>query len=100
MSTYSFYIYITTNSEKSVLYIGMTNELIRRLDEHYQSRGQADKFAGRYYCCNLIYWEHHRYVQNAIDREKELKKWSRVKKEALIASFNPEWRFLNEEIKS
>ncbi|WP_460979709.1 GIY-YIG nuclease family protein [Spirosoma knui] len=61
----------------------MTNDLLRRLDEHYQSRGQADKFAGQYYCYNLIYWEHHRYVQNAIDREKEPKKMESGKERSL-----------------
>ena len=98
MSHYSFYVYITTNPEKTVLYTGMTNDLVRWMDEHYESRGSTEKFAGRYFCYNLIYWEHHRYVRNAIDWEKEIKGWRREKKIALIESFNPEWKPLNGEI--
>ena len=96
--TYSFYVYITTNPQKTVLYIGMTNDLVRRMDEHYQARGQAATFAGKYYCHRLIYWEFHQYVRNAIDREKEIKGWRREKKVALIKSINPDWQFLNDEI--
>ena len=98
MSPYTFYVYITTNSDKTVLYTGMTNDLVRRMQEHYESRGQADKFAGKYYCYNLIYWEYHQYVRNAIDREKEIKGWRREKKINLIESMNSEWKFLNDEI--
>ncbi len=98
MKDYTFYVYITTNPEKTVLYTGMTNDLIRRIDEHYESRGKPEKFAGKYFCYKLIYWEHHRYVRNAIDREKEIKAWRREKKVALIEETNPEWRFLNDEI--
>ncbi len=70
------------------------------MEEHYDSRGQNEKFAGKYYCYNLIYWEHHQYVKNAIAREKEIKGWRREKKLALIDSFNPERKFLNGEIQS
>ncbi|GAB3030121.1 GIY-YIG nuclease family protein [Spirosoma pulveris] len=98
MNKYAFYVYIVTNPEKTVLYTGMTNDLIRRLQEHYESRGQSEKFAGKYYCHWLIYWEHHQYVNNAIMREKEIKGWRREKKVALINSINPEWRFLNDDI--
>jgi putative endonuclease len=76
MSQYNFYVYITTNPERTVLYTGMTNDrnggpLVRRINEHYESRGKPEKFAGKYYCYNLIYWERHQYVRNAIDREKD-----------------------------
>lgn len=98
MKEHNYYVYITTNPSRNVLYIGMTNDLLRRVQEHYENRGKLDSFAGKYYCYNLIYWEHHRYVLNAIDREKELKGWMRAKKNALIAAFNPQWKFLNSEI--
>ena len=98
MPNYAFYVYITTNPDKSVLYTGMTNDLIRRLEEHYDSRGQSDKFAGKYHCYNLVYWEYHKYVSHAIEREKEIKGWRREKKISLIESLNPEWKFLNAEI--
>lgn len=57
MNPYTFYVYLTTNPEKTVLYTGMTNDLIRRMDEHHQARGKSNTFAGRYQCYNLIYWE-------------------------------------------
>ncbi|GAB4030840.1 GIY-YIG nuclease family protein [Spirosoma gilvum] len=91
-------MYITTNDTCNVLYIGMTNDLIRRMQEHFENKGKPETFAGKYCCYNLVYWEPHQYVLNAIDREKEIKKWRREKKEALIREFNPEMRFLNKEI--
>ena len=96
MWNYNFYLYITTNPVKTVLYIGVTNNLIRRLAEHTENKGDPKSFAGRYYCHNLVYYEHFSDICYAIAREKELKKWSRAKKEALISSVNPDWTFLNE----
>ena len=78
--------------------MGVTNNLSRRLEEHFENRGKPETFAGKYFCYNLVYWEHHQYVLNAIEREKEIKGWKRIKKEALISSFNDEWRFLNHEV--
>lgn len=98
MSGFSFYVYITTNPAKNVLYTGVTNDLVRRMQEHYDARGKDDTFAGKYFCYNLVYREFHKYIRNAIDREKEIKGWRREKKIALIESFNPEWLFLNGEI--
>ena len=66
---YNFWVYILTNWKKTVLYVGMTNNLQRRLTEHYQSRGKPETFTGRYYCYNLVYYEWYRYVDNAIIRE-------------------------------
>lgn len=90
-----FYTYITTNPGRTTLYIGMTNDLKERLIEHYNNRGDPETFAGRYYCYKLIYYEAYQTAQEAIEREKELKKWRREKKEALINTVNPEWEFLN-----
>lgn len=98
MWNYNFYVYITTNPEKTVLYIGVTNDLSRRLFEHHENKGHKKTFAGRYYCYNLVYYEHFHHIEHAIDREKEIKKWNRNKKNALIASINPGWKFLNEEV--
>ncbi len=92
---HSYYVYITTNPNKKVLYIGVTNNLARRLVEHYANKGTNLSFTGKYYAYNLIYCEHFRYINNAIAREKELKKWNRQRKETLIASKNPEWKFYN-----
>ena len=99
MKNHNYFVYITTNPAKTVLYIGVTNDLETRLQQHYDSRGKSKTFAGKYYCYHLIYWERFQYIDHAIEREKELKKWNRTKKEHLIATLNPEWRFLNEEIR-
>jgi putative endonuclease len=94
----SFFVYITTNPKKSTLYTGMTNDLGYRLIEHYLNRGDNATFAGRFYCYNLIYFEKHHTAIGAIEREKEIKNWTRQKKEDLIATENSQWVFLNNEV--
>jgi len=94
----SFYVYITTNPNRRVLYVGRTNDLQQRIIEHWLSRGKPETFAGKYYCYNLIYYEETPYVLNAIEREDQLKGWRRDKKIRLIDSFNPKWEFLNNEL--
>ncbi|ALD22269.1 GIY-YIG nuclease family protein [Hymenobacter sp. DG25A] len=89
-----YYTYITTNPARSVLYIGITNNLRDRLAQHYENRGQPQTFAGRYFCYHLIYFEEYTDSQTAIAREKELKGWTRTKKNALIATQNEQWEFL------
>jgi putative endonuclease len=79
-----------------VLYIGMTNDLERRGSDH--SLGRDSVFAKQYNANKLISFEEFPDPQNAIAREKQLKKWSRAKKEALIAKGNPEWRDLFPEM--
>ena len=98
MWNYNFYVYITTNPAKTVLYIGVTNDLNVRIEQHKENKGNPKSFAGKYFCYNLIYFEHFSHIEHAISREKELKKWRREKKVALIETDNPEWRFLNDEI--
>jgi putative endonuclease len=93
-----YYIYIVTNPERRVLYTGVTNDLPQRLAEHWLNRGQAKTFAGKYYCYNLIYYEYFPYIINALQREKEIKGWSRKKKLDLIKTKNPDWTFLNPSI--
>lgn len=96
---HNYWVYIVTNRNKTVLYTGVTNNLCRRLCEHYYHRGQQETFAGRYYCYNLLYHEWHQYILNAIAREKEIKNLLRAKKiNELIEAANPEWQFLNREI--
>jgi len=97
MWNYNFYTYITTNPEKTVLYVGVTNDITIRMLQHYENRGNDQSFAGKYYCYNLIYYEHFSHIEHAIQREKEIKKWRREKKIALIEALNPEWIFLNKE---
>jgi putative endonuclease len=98
MTSYCFYVYITTNPQKSVLYTGRTNHLEYRLIEHYLNRGKPDTFAGKYYCYNLLYFEDYQYVEDAILIEKEIKGWKRIKKLALIKDFNPSLKFLNAQV--
>jgi putative endonuclease len=90
---HNYYVYIATNSEKEVLYIGVTNSLVRRLLEHRDNRGTKKSFAGKYYCNKLVYYEHFTDVTQAIAREKQIKGWRREKKIALIESMNPDWNF-------
>jgi putative endonuclease len=98
MWNYNFYIYITTNPAKTTLYVGVTNNLDIRLQQHFENKGNPNTFAGKYHCYLLLYFEHFTHIEHAIDREKEIKKWRREKKEALIATTNPDWKFLNKEI--
>ena len=91
-------VYITTNYNRTVLYIGVTNNIVQRIKEHYLNRGNPKTFAGKYHCYYLVYFEVGNYIDRAIAREKELKGWLRKKKEALIVSENPKWRFLNDDI--
>jgi putative endonuclease len=86
-----FFVYITTNPAKTVLYTGVTNDLSRRMQEHYENRGKSKTFAGRYYCYKLIYFEESTDIIRAIEREKEIKNMSRKEKEKLIAQANPKW---------
>jgi putative endonuclease len=85
-----------TNKNKTVLYIGVTSDLQKRVYEHEHSL--IDGFTKKYNCYFLVYYEHFQQVEDAINREKQLKKWRREKKENLIKEINPEWRFLNEKI--
>jgi putative endonuclease len=92
-------VYIITNIGRTVLYTGVTNKLIQRLGEHRaDALGARHTFTGRYNCYYLVYWECFRYIDKAIAREKQIKGWSRAKKEALINDFNPQWEFLNDEV--
>jgi putative endonuclease len=94
MKQHDYYVYITTNPGKTVLYVGVTNNLLLRLEQHYENRGNTETFAGRYYCYKLLYWEHYKYVNDAIAREKELKTLTREKKMELIKSINPDLGFI------
>ncbi len=85
------YVYILTNPIRTVLYIGMTNDIERRMYEHSSNLGDVSKFTGRYQVDLLIYFEHCADAAQAIAREKQLKGWTRAKIEMLIHGFNPEW---------
>jgi putative endonuclease len=92
-------VYIVTNQYRTTLYIGVTNNLQRKISQHYLDSINAKKsFAGKYNCVYLVYYEIHDCPQTAINREKELKKWRRSKKNNLISSFNPKWETLNQQV--
>ena len=88
-----YFVYILSNWDDSVLYIGVTGNLIRRLHEHRNKL--ADGFTKQYNVHKLVYYEHTNDVYSAISREKQLKNWSRSKKISLIERMNPEWRDLS-----
>nr|WP_253403351.1 GIY-YIG nuclease family protein [Pontibacter sp. HSC-36F09] len=98
MIFHNYFVYILTNPKKTTLYIGITNDIVRRLEEHCENAGNPATFAGKYFCHLLMYYERFSSVEHAIAREKELKKWSRDKKDALINSTNPHWFPLNIEV--
>jgi putative endonuclease len=93
---YHFWIYIVTNRNHSVLYIGVTNSLSRRTWNHRE--GVCASFPARYQCQKLIYYEHYPDIRDAIARESQLKKWSRAKKIALINRMNPRWLDLGVDV--
>lgn len=88
-----YYVYILTNKSHSVLYIGVTNNLERRLFE--PKNHLISGFTDRYNVERLVYFEYTKDVRTAIEREKELKGWTRKRKEALIDSVNPQWKDLS-----
>jgi putative endonuclease len=94
-----YYVYILSNIHRQVLYIGVTNDIRRRISEHEEDSKKLKKtFAGKYNCVHLIYCESHLYVKDAIARETERKGWSREKKYNLVKTIHPELKFLNNEI--
>lgn len=98
MWNHNYYVYITTNPGKAVLYVGVTNDISVRMIQHKESKDTGKSFTGKYYCYNLVYYEHFFNIEHAIEREKEIKKWRREKKNALIESTNPKWLFLNDQL--
>jgi putative endonuclease len=90
------YVYILTNKSNKILYIGMTNNLIRRIFEHKNK--MVDGFTKEYNLSKLVYYETLVDAEVAIQREKQLKNWHRDWKINLITQFNPEWEDLSEGI--
>ena len=90
-----YFVYILTNKSSKVLYIGVTNNLERRMYEHKNK--MIDGFTKRYNLTKLIYFEEASDIRSAIEREKQLKNWHRDWKIKLINNFNPEWKDLSIE---
>ena len=91
-----YYIYILANKFNGTLYIGVTNNLIKRIYEH--KNNIADGFTKKYAIHNLVYYESYDSIENAIIREKQLKKWNRAWKINLIEKLNPKWKDLYVEL--
>ncbi len=91
-----FFVYILTNIARTVVYIGITNNLQRRIEEHRS--GIIDGFTKKYRCNILVYFEPVGEAYAAITREKEMKGWIRAKKNNLICSTNPDWKDVYESI--
>ena len=87
-----YYVYILTSYSNKVMYIGMTNDLKRRITEHKNE--QIDGFTKQYHVKKLVYFEEYSNPNEAIKREKELKGWRREKKNNLVETMNPEWKDL------
>ncbi len=90
-----YYVYILTNKTNKVLYIGVTNDLDRRIFEHKNKL--VEGFTKKYNLTKLIYFEATGDIRSAIEREKQLKNWHRDWKINLINSFNPTWKDLSED---
>ena len=90
-----YYVYILASKKHGVLYIGVTNNLKRRVFEHKENRNKG--FSWRYNVKRLVYYETYSSIRDAIVREKRLKKWNRTWKVELIEKENPDWEDLSRQ---
>lgn len=91
----TYYVYLLTNWNNTVMYVGMTNNLERRMYEHKEKLVKG--FTQKYNINKLVYFEETQEVNAAIMREKEIKKWRREKKDSLVNGENPQWKDLSLE---
>ena len=91
-----YYVYILASQQNGTLYVGVTNDLVRRVHEHRTDA--VEGFTQKHQVHNLVYFEETENVENAIKREKSIKKWSRDWKRNLIERTNPHWRDLYPDI--
>lgn len=87
VNIHQYWVYMMSNHNRSVVYVGVTNDLYRRYCEHRTE--QIEGFTKRYHCHDLVYYEEYSSIEDAIAREKQLKGFSRPKKDALIRDMNP-----------
>jgi len=92
----NYFVYILASKKNGTLYIGVTNDLIRRTYEH--KNNLADGFTKKYNVKILVYYEHTENIESAITREKQMKEWQRSWKIKLIEKDNPTWRDLSPEL--
>jgi len=96
MSEKTYYVYLLTNKSNKVIYTGVTNNLERRLYEH--TNKLVEGFTKKYNVHKLVYFEETSDIQAALEREKQIKGWVRIKKNNLIETMNPDWRDLCGEL--
>ena len=89
-------VYILASQRKGTLYVGVTSDLVKRIWEHKNEL--VEGFAKKYQVHRLVYFEQHQTMENAITREKQLKKWNRAWKIELIEKNNPHWRDIWQDI--
>ena len=93
MENMAYYVYILTNKHGTVLYTGVTRDLIRRVYEH-RTHADPNSFTAKYRVTKLVYFEETTDVDAAISREKQIKSWKRERKTSLIVENNPRWEDL------
>jgi putative endonuclease len=91
-----FCVYILTNKPRGTLYIGVTSNLPQRIAQHRQKL--VEGFTGKYGLATLVWFEAHENAESAITREKQIKKWNRLWKLALVEKTNPNWHDVYDEI--
>ena len=93
----SYYVYILSNETNVAIYIGVTNDLVRRVYEH-KTHADPNSHTAKYEIHKLVYFEETSDVRPAIEREKQLKGWNRARKNRLVASMNPTWADLYDSL--
>ena len=86
----AYYVYLLTNNTGTVLYTGVTRDLVRRVYEH-KHHLDPNSFTAKYHVDKLVYYEHTPDIRAAIEREKQIKSWNRARKNKLVTSRNPDW---------
>jgi putative endonuclease len=90
--THQYFTYMQSSPNNTMLYVGVTNSVVRRSKEHKD--GFTSSWAQKYQCRKLVWYEEFQYIRDAIAREKQIKRWGRAKKEKLINDTNPQWNDL------
>ena len=94
----AFYVYITASQRNGTLYVGMTDDLVRRVWQHRE--GAIPGFTKQHHVTMLVWYEAHESREAAFQRERQMKKWNRAWKLREVEAFNPTWKDLFEEIAS
>ena len=92
-----YYVYMLSNCTNTVVYTGVTNDLVRRVYEHKHD-AEPKSFTAKYQVHKLVYYEVTDYLRAALEREKQIKKWNRARKNQYISKMNPQWQDLYDTI--